>query len=162
MLDKDEIKKMLKLFQSSHIDQISALKEDSETVLELSATLEKSIHRLESEKDQIDETILKYAEMLLRALDEIKTSRLEEIRVRSLTEINRRCWSLSIGRMINIIFEKDEQKQLNFLNQLLNLVKLSDDSSQQIGEATGAEQLVSSFKQFTDKSDAIQDEFLKA
>ena len=108
MEGNEEIKEMIKLVQTSLHDQISALKSDvnravgdSETVLEISATLEKSMQLFVSGKVQLDKLVETNSKMIQLLQSEIQDTQLDLKRVRMIAGTNNYCFNLCRWRFKN-------------------------------------------------------------
>jgi hypothetical protein len=166
MLDEEEIKKIISSMQTSLHDQISALKADvqkavgdSDAALEISATLEKTINKLTSEKIQTGELAKDLVGTLKIIEAKEKRDFLNFRRLQMLAGMSQLSWNLSMRMLVVAILRReDEQKQLYYFEQLLALVKICKDFSTKILDATTVEEEDSLWLEFSNRYFAIQDQ----
>jgi cob(I)alamin adenosyltransferase len=170
-MENEDMQKMMRSIQTSLHDQISALKSDFhktegdvDTALEISATLEKTIHELESGKYETDELLKSQTSVLEYMQERLKTQAFEIIKAEILTYINHACsrlFVLGLMKAIAVGAQNDIGKQTKLLQLMLDLIDLNDDCIQRTLDATEAEQLNPLFTQFDDKYNELK-EGLKA
>jgi hypothetical protein len=109
MEENEELKRIIKLVQTSLHDQVNALKNDvnralgdSETALEISATLEKSLESFKSGEIQLKELVETNSKVIQLLQSEIQDSYLDIKKIRMITGIDNFCFSLSSEAFIYI------------------------------------------------------------
>ncbi len=169
MLDDEQIKQKLKMMSTHLHEQISALKVDvqraigeSSTAVDISATLEKVVHELESKKDVTDqsfEAIDEFFKLVLPKMNKVVL----DVRKNSLSiAMNHLCIRLYVlGIIGTIIAGGDELKQVMYGERLLDLLQSHEDLLHQISDATKAEQLYPIGVRFIDRYIEIQSQILK-
>jgi hypothetical protein len=168
MMENEEIQKMIRSIQTSLHDQIGALKSDFhktegdvDTALEISATLEKTIHELESGKYKIDELLKNQASVLEYMKKVLKYHSFEIIKAEMLTSINYTCSRLFVLGILSMILAGEQNninKQTKLLQLMLNLIDLYDDCVKGTLDATEDEQLKPLFTQFDNKYNELKEE----
>jgi hypothetical protein len=167
-MDNEEMQKMIKSIQTSLHDQVSALKSDvqkavgdADTALEISATLEKTIHELESGKYEIDKLIQGQTNVLKLMSEGMQEIRFATRKVRVLTGMNHICLSLcTIGIAKTLATPNNVDKQRKYLEQVLKLLKIHDDFALKIDNATEVEQVNSLGEHLLDKYMDVQSAIL--
>ena len=154
MTDNEGMERILKSMQTSLHDQINALKSDvqravgdADTAVEISATLEKNLHELESGKYQMDEALEKQTKALDAIVKIIEMTTFAIKQTRILTGMNQVCLRLCILGIMKAMGVAPLQK-LRCLELVSGLLKIHDDFTQKIAEATEVEQLESLANQF--------------
>lgn len=164
MSTEEEIKKMLNLIQISLHDQVNALKSDtqravgdSETALEISATLEKTINELTSEKLQTRKLVESQGHVLQLIHREITENNLRIKKIKILTGMSHLCWHLSMRILtMAITHQENEQSQLYYFEQLFDLITISRDFYTKVNEAKTVEEANMVGEELADRYYAIQ------
>jgi hypothetical protein len=168
MVENEEIIKKLNLMSTHIHDQIEAVKDDVknntkevETILEISATLEKALHEFKPDEYLTKDFVREFSEIVEIFIRRIQDIFSGLIITQMHTFINYNCLRLyTLAFLRASVEQEDKLRQLDIFNQMLELLSLQDDYMRKTIITSKFEDQADNLDKFYKKYFQIQNEIL--